>query len=98
MRCSTGGCASPSDAVVTHETRFADGRWQAESLTLRLESGLPFSAELDTQHGAPRPGLDGSQHAARGARAEPSTTRAEHETGVALARQMLAVGFLELAD
>ena len=35
------------DAVVTQDTRFAEGRWQAESLTLRLESGLPFSAELD---------------------------------------------------
>ena len=35
------------DDVVTQETRFADGRWQPEGLTLRLEHGVPFSAELD---------------------------------------------------
>ena len=35
------------DAVVTQDTRFAGGRWQPENLTLRLENGLPFSAELD---------------------------------------------------
>ena len=48
------------DAVVTQDTRFAEGRWQAESLTLRLENGLPFSAELDATTARLIRELDGS--------------------------------------
>ena len=48
------------DAVVTQETRFDGGRWHAESLTLRLEIGLPFSAELDPPTARLIRELDGS--------------------------------------
>jgi methylase of polypeptide subunit release factors len=49
------------DAVVTQDTRFARGRWHAENLTLRLENGLPFSAELDPPTGRLIRELDGSR-------------------------------------
>ena len=48
------------DAVVGQESRFSDGRWHAESLTLRLERGLPFSAELDAATATLIRKLDGS--------------------------------------
>ncbi len=84
------------DAVVGQESRFADGRWQSESLTLRLDRGLPFSAELDAATATLIRKLDGSS-TVRSALAALGD-EADHETGVALTRQMLAAGFLDFAD
>ena len=73
------------------------GRWHAESLTLRLESGLPFSAELDAPTARLIRELDGSRTLREAlASAVEATTRSE--AGLALARRMLEVGFLELAS
>ena len=83
------------DAVVTQETRFGDGRWHSESLTLRLESGLPFSAELDPKTARMVRELDGSKTLREALAA--AVDDAELDTGLALARQMLAVGFLEFS-
>jgi methylase of polypeptide subunit release factors len=85
------------DAVVTHETRFTEGRWQSESLTLRLDSGLPFSAELDPHTARLIRDLDGSK-TLRDALTAAVEDNAAQATGVALARKMLEVGFLELCD
>jgi SAM-dependent methyltransferase len=85
------------EAVVTHESRFTGGRWQTDALTLRLETGLPFSAELDAHSARLVRELDGSR-TLREALARSLDDDGEHETGVALARQMLVVGFLELTD
>jgi methylase of polypeptide subunit release factors len=85
------------DAVVSQDTRFADGGWHGESLTLRLESGLPFSAELDQSTALLIRELDGSQ-TLRDALASAVDSEAAQEAGVAVARQMLAVGFLDFAD
>ena len=81
------------DAVVMQETRFAEGRWQSESLTLRLETGLPFSAELDPKTVRLVRGLDGSR--TLGAALSAAVDEDERDTGLGLARQMLAVGFLD---
>jgi hypothetical protein len=85
------------DAVVTQDTRFAGGSWHAESLTLRLENGLPFTAELDPPTARMIRALDGSRtlHAALAAAVDSDSARA---TGLSLARQMLEVGFLDFAD
>jgi hypothetical protein len=85
------------DAVVTQDTRFARGRWQAENLTLRLENGLPFSAELDPPTGRLIRRLDGPRtlQEALAAVADADATR---EMGLSLARRMLEIGFLELGD
>jgi hypothetical protein len=83
------------DAVVTQETRFADGSWHAEDLTLRLENGLPFSAELDPPTVRMIRALDGSR-TLREALAAAVQGDAEQRTGLALARRMLQIGFLEL--
>ena len=81
------------DAVVTQETRFADGSWRAEDLTLRLESGLPFSAELDPPTTARMiRALDGSR-TLREALAAAVESDAEQGTGLALARRMLEIAF-----
>jgi hypothetical protein len=85
------------DAVVTQDTRFAGGGWHAESLTLRLEHGLPFSAELDATTARLIRGLDGSRTLDE-ALAAVVDSDAERETGLALARRMLAIGFLEFAE
>jgi methylase of polypeptide subunit release factors len=85
------------DAVVSQDTRFAEGRWHGESLTLRLESGLPFSAELDQSTALLIRELDGSK-TLRDALASAVDSDAAQEAGVAVARQMLAVGFLDFAD
>ena len=85
------------DAVVSQDTRFADGRWHGESLTLRLESGLPFSAELDQSTALLIRELDGSK-SLREALASAVDGEAAHEAGLAVARQMLAVGFLDFVD
>ena len=85
------------DAVVTQDTRFAEGDWHAESLTLRLESGLPFSAELDPQTARLIRELDGSR-TLREALAAAVEHEAAEETASALARQMLEVGFLVPVD
>ena len=77
--------------------RFADGRWLNESLTLRLESGLPFSAELDPPTARMIRALDGSRTLSE-ALAEALEDAERREAGVALARQMLEVGFLELCE
>ena len=85
------------DAVVTQDTRFEGGRWRAENLTLRLENGLPFSAELDPATARLIRELDGSRTLAEALTAalDSDATRA---TGLSLARRMLEVGFLELGD
>ena len=75
---------------------FAEGRWQSESLTLRLESGLPFSAELDAKTARLVRGLDGSR--TLGEALAAAVDDDERDTGLALARQMLAVGFLDFAS
>ena len=85
------------DAVVTQDTRFTEGRWQPELLTLRLERGLPFSAELDPPTARVVRELDGSR-TLRAALAAAVNGDAARDSGLALARQMLEVGFLELAD
>ncbi|HEV8248393.1 MAG TPA: methyltransferase [Gaiellaceae bacterium] len=84
------------DAVVAQETRFAEGGWRPEPLTLRLEAGLPFSAELDAPTARLIRELDGSR-TLRDALAAVEDEAAQ-EAGVAVARQMLEVGFLELVD
>ena len=81
------------DAVVAQESRFAEGGWHAELLTLRLENGLPFSAELDLATARLVRGLDGSRTLR-----EALDDDAPPEAAVALVRQMLGVGFLELVD
>ena len=85
------------DAVVTQDTRFEGGRWHAQNLTLRLENGLPFSAEIDAPTARLIRGLDGSRtlHEALAAAVDSD---AALETGLALARQMLEIGFLELSE
>ena len=80
-------------AVVAQESRFAEGGWHPELLTLRLEAGLPFSAELDTSTARLVRGLDGS----RTLREALDDEEAE-AAGVTVARQMLEAGFLELID
>jgi Methyltransferase small domain len=82
------------DATVAQETRFADGAWHAGDLTLRLESGLPFSAELDAPTARLIRALDGSR-TLREALADAVEDDAR-EAGAALARRMLEVGFLDL--
>jgi len=73
------------------------GRWQAENLTLRLENGLPFSAELDPLTGRLIRELDGTR-TLREALAAVADGDATRDTGLALARRMLEIGFLELDD
>jgi SAM-dependent methyltransferase len=85
------------DAVLTRDMRFAEGRWQAESVTLRLERGLPFSAELDPPTSRLLRALDGSR-TLREALAAAVDEEAAQSAGIAVARQMLEVGFLELRD
>ena len=85
------------DAVVTQDTRFAGGRWHAEDLTLRLENGLPFSAELDPPTARLIRALDGSRTLDEALDAAVDIDAAR-ETGVSLARRMLEIGFLEFAD
>ena len=46
---------------MTQDTRFGGGRWSPETLTMRLERGLPFSAELDPLTGRLIRELDGSK-------------------------------------
>ena len=85
------------DAVVAQETRFVGGRWRSENLTLRLENGLPFSAELDPATARLIRELDGSRtlDEALTAALDSDATAA---TGLSLARRMLEIGFLELVD
>jgi hypothetical protein len=85
------------DAVVTQDTRFVRGRWHAEDLTLRLENGLPFSAELDPPTARLIRALDGSRTLEE-ALAAAVEGDAHRETGLSLARRMLEIGFLELTD
>ena len=85
------------DAVVGQEMRFVDGRWQQEGVTLRLESGLPFSAELDPPTARLVRALDGSR-TLRDALAEAVEDDEAREAGLGVARAMLEVGFLELAE
>lgn len=84
-------------AVVTQETGFADGRWHAGGLTLRLETGLPFSAELDPPTARLIRGLDGSRTLAQALESAVDGDEAREE-GLSLTRRMLEIGFLELAD
>jgi Methyltransferase small domain len=85
------------DAVVTQDTRFAGGRWHAENLTLRLENGLPFSAELDPPTARLIRELDGTRTLSE-ALAAAVDSDATRQTGLSLARRMLEIGFLELGD
>jgi hypothetical protein len=82
------------DAVVSQETRFTAGSWRTELLTLRLEHGLPFSAELDPPTARLVRELDGSR-TLREALATAVDGDATGE-GLELVRRMLAIGFLEL--
>jgi SAM-dependent methyltransferase len=86
------------DAVVTQETRFAEGHWRAGGLTLRLESGLPFSAELDGSTALLIRELDGRATLREALSAVVEDVDAAPESAIAVTRQMLEVGFLELAD
>jgi hypothetical protein len=82
------------DAVVSRETRFSGGHWHSELLTLRLEHGLPFSAELDPSTARLVRELDGSRTLA-----EALATAVDGDAageGLELARRMVAIGFLEL--
>ncbi len=85
------------ETVVSRDDRFHGGRWHAEAPTLRLEAGLPFTAELDPPTARVLAGLDGSQTLgqALAAAVEGVDTR---EEGLQLARRMLEIGFLELVD
>lgn len=85
------------DAVVTRESRFSAGRWHRESPTLRLEAGLPFTAELDAPTARLLEELDGSRTLEEALAAAVDGQDAREE-GLGLARRMLAVGFLELVD
>jgi methylase of polypeptide subunit release factors len=85
------------DAVVAQEMRFEDAHWESQSLTLRLDAGLPFSAELDPQTARIVRELDGSK-TLRATLSSVFEEDDERETGAALARQMLGVGFLDFAD
>jgi hypothetical protein len=82
---------------VTRATRFVEGRWQAQSLTLRLENGLPFSAELDPSTGRLIRELDGTR-SLRDALTAALDGEAVAEEGAAVARRMLEVGFIEFDD
>ncbi|HWO79831.1 class I SAM-dependent methyltransferase [Gaiella sp.] len=82
------------DAVVSQDTRFSGGRWQSEQLTLRLEHGLPFSAELDPSTARLVRELDGSRTLAEALATAVGGDAAGE--GLGLARRMLEVGFLEL--
>ena len=82
------------DAVVSRDTRFASGQWHADTLTLRLETGLPFTAELDPPTATLIRELDGSRTLE-----EALATAVERDAareGLSLARRMLEIGFLEL--
>ena len=81
------------DAVVTQDTRFARGRWHAEALTLRLETGLPFTAELDPPTARLLRELDGSRTLEEALATAVGDAAPE---GLSLARRMLEIGFLEL--
>ncbi len=85
------------DAVVTQDTRFSGGQWHADALALRLESGLPFSAELDPPTARLLRELDGSQTLEEALAAAVDDDDAREE-GLVLARRMLEIGFLELDD
>jgi len=85
------------DAVVSQDTRFSGGRWHAQALSLRLESGLPFSAELDPPTARLLRELDGSRTLEEALAAAVDDDHARDE-GLALARRMLEIGFLELDD
>ncbi|MGZ6723686.1 MAG: methyltransferase [Solirubrobacteraceae bacterium] len=85
------------DAVVDQESRYSDGRWHHESLTLRLDRGLPFSAELDAPTAKLIRKLDGSSTLKDALAAAPDD-ETDHATGATIARQMLSVGFLDFTD
>jgi SAM-dependent methyltransferase len=82
--------------VIAQESRFTERRWRQESLTIRFETGLPFSAELDRHTAHLIRNLDGSRTLREALAAAVDAEDAE--AGLALARQMLEVGFLELDD
>jgi hypothetical protein len=84
------------DAVVGQESRVSDGRWHSESLTLRLDRGLPFSAELDAATATLIRKLDGSNTLKDALVGLDDET--DHATSIELTRQMLSVGFLDFAD
>jgi SAM-dependent methyltransferase len=85
------------DAVVSQDVRFADGRWHHEAVTLRLERGLPFSAELDPPTARLVRALDGTR-TLRDALADATDDAEARQAGLRVAREMLEVGFLELAE
>jgi SAM-dependent methyltransferase len=85
------------DAVVGRESRFCNGRWHSESATLRLDRGLPFSAELDAATATLIHELDGSS-TLKQALAAAVESETDHATGAAIVRQMLSVGFLDFTD
>ena len=84
------------DAVVAQETRFSEGGWHPELLTLRLETGLPFSAELDAPTARLVRELDASKSLREALAAIGDETALA--AGPNVARRMLEAGFLELVD
>ena len=83
---------------MSRDSRFHAGRWHAEAPIIRLEAGLPFTAELDPSTARLLAELDGSRtldEALAKAVVEGDDARDE---GLELARRMLEIGFLELAD
>jgi hypothetical protein len=66
-------------------------------VTLRLERGLPFSAELDPPTARLVRVLDGTR-TLRDALAGATDDAEARQAGLRVAREMLEVGFLELAE
>ena len=83
-------------AVVAQEARFGDGGWRPDGLTLRLETGLPFSAELDAPTARVVRTLDGTA-TVRDALAAAVEGDEAVAVGLGLVRRMLGTGFLDLA-
>jgi methylase of polypeptide subunit release factors len=85
------------DALVTQVMRFAGATWKPETLTLQLGRGLPFSAELDPPTARLIRELDGSRTLGEALAGVVEDADME-KAGLDIARRMVEVGFLELAD
>ena len=96
-RSSTGDCASSTTPSSRRRRASRGAAGVSENLTLRLENGLPFSAELDPATARLIRELDGSRtlDEALTAALDSDATAA---TGLSLARRMLEIGFLEFVD
>jgi methylase of polypeptide subunit release factors len=85
------------EALVTQVTRFAGDAWTPETLTLQLGRGLLFSAELDPPTARLLRELDGSRTLGEALAGVVDDAEME-QAGLDVARRMVEVGFLELAD